>query len=469
MAKDDDGSGSESLHSTDSFSALPKKKQPEDIQPKNNTEAEKIEQSESIDQQDVDEQLRKLITQTRKHAEKSANDLKELKIMFFNQAAAQEDQILANAETTKVLQTEIQQLRQQVEHIQGTAPNYPKEQERPRHKYTIPRYEAKPDERPTKYLKELAKYCQTTRAQTWEYNSIINESLQGTAKEWWSAKNMNIVDLEEFETALKRRFWSTDAQHKIRRELNFGYYKFNNTETRTQHAMRLIGNAKDLEPPMSDKEIIDCLSNHFTQDIRAAIFSRGITSTEDLLDIIDRSDQTGPLNAPRRPNWQYGQSNERRYNNTWQSTTNNNQPDTSHNKPPTPYNNTYNNTTTPYNNTYNNNQQRSNNANYTTQRDTWYNSQRGNGQQNNNRYHLQQHNQNNNQRFANNNNINNEGRGTQNTYRGFTRNSQDTRRINELSMDSQQQDEPQDSPEDTTLHDEQQTPEYTAHEEQGNF
>ncbi|KAK2578488.1 hypothetical protein KPH14_000782 [Odynerus spinipes] len=162
---------------------------------------------------------------------------------------------------------ESQQLPLSQENLQG------RQEYTPRSKFAKPQllvFEAKSNERPLKFLRQLEKFIGFARIADDEFLLIIGQALKGAAAEWWDVVSEQVGTWEEFSKLFIARFWNASIQKRIRGMLDTGYYKEHSGQTRVTYAMKLIGDARDLRPQKTDEEIVQMLSKHYNQAIDEA-------------------------------------------------------------------------------------------------------------------------------------------------------------------------------------------------------
>ncbi|KAK2577755.1 hypothetical protein KPH14_001334 [Odynerus spinipes] len=86
-------------------------------------------------------------------------------------------------------------------------------------------------------MREIASLLEEIQAQQnqipeSEMKFIINQALKGTANEWWDLVAQEIDTWAQFAQKFVNRFWSPSVQRKIRANLEFGYYRESNGQTR---------------------------------------------------------------------------------------------------------------------------------------------------------------------------------------------------------------------------------------------
>ena len=67
--------------------------------------------------------------------------------------------------------------------------------------------------------------------------------------------------------------------------------------SRSEYAIRLYAEAKELRPTISPGEIIQKLARHFNEEIKYAIIGRGISHIDDLVELLENFDRIGPINT----------------------------------------------------------------------------------------------------------------------------------------------------------------------------
>ncbi|XP_043271896.1 G-quartet DNA-binding protein TGP1-like [Venturia canescens] len=265
-----------------------------------------------------------------------------------------------------------------------------------------PTYDGSERKRPMKFIKEFRRYCEVTNPTITEMKYLLGQCLEKAAKEWWVLIEDRVEDFEEVEKKFVERFWSTDVQRKVRKDLEFGHYSDKDNKTsKVEYTINIFGAAKDLIPPPSDEDIIASLSQHYTDEIQATIISRGFKTLEQLIEFLGKIDRHGPINSKKEkeasPNQNQNKNEQRPFrmpqNNNWnnqggfQNNFNRGNPNWNQNNRP---NGGYNN-----NNGWNNRQNRNFQQNY-NQRPNNGNYQQNYNQRSNNGYPQQNRNNGNN-------------------------------------------------------------------------
>ncbi|XP_043288413.1 myb-like protein P [Venturia canescens] len=161
-----------------------------------------------------------------------------------------------------------------------------------------PTFDGSSNKRPIKFIKEFRHYCEVTNPTFTEMKYLLSQSLEKAAKEWWELVEDQVNSFEDVEKRFTNRFWSHDVQRRVRKDLEFGKYPEKPGKlTKVEYATRTFGAARDLIPPPSDPDIVASLSQHFTEEIRATIISRGFETLEQLIELLEKLDQSGPVNT----------------------------------------------------------------------------------------------------------------------------------------------------------------------------
>ena len=155
-------------------------------------------------------------------------------------------------------------------------------------KYSMPKFSGHKRERPMRFLKNFERYISAIDISTNDFNYIIYACLEGIAREWWELVSQNDENIKTFREKFIKKYWNENVCFQISSKLQFGRYIPNNNLSKAEYAMKMINNAKDLIPPLSENEIVSKLSRHFHDDIRTAIIVRNVRTFEDLIELLDK-------------------------------------------------------------------------------------------------------------------------------------------------------------------------------------
>lgn len=109
--------------------------------------------------------------------------------------------------------------------------------------------------------------------------------LRGQAATWWELQECR--DINEAKSEFKDQFWGEEAQAKLREVLYIGRYQYGCGFRMSEYAMNLAKQAKYLEPPMSDHEIIRCVKRYFDKDISREIRSSAVKTLKEFSMLLD--------------------------------------------------------------------------------------------------------------------------------------------------------------------------------------
>ena len=85
--------------------------------------------------------------------------------------------------------------------------------------------------------------------------------------DWWQIIKDEVSCFQTFLNKFLRRYWNEQAQHELRRKLEFGTHSVGREGSRAEYAIRLYAEAKELRPSMSSNEIIQKLARHYNEEI----------------------------------------------------------------------------------------------------------------------------------------------------------------------------------------------------------
>ena len=142
-------------------------------------------------------------------------------------------------------------------------------------KYILPEFRG--DTSPIRYINQLKQYWGAVNPRDRDTHYLIERSLT-------------------FLNKFLRRYWNEQAQHELRRRMEYGSHQEGKIGSRAEYAIRLYAEAKELRPIMSSKEIIQKLARHYNEEIKYAIIGRGIGDINDLVELLENFDKIGPIN-----------------------------------------------------------------------------------------------------------------------------------------------------------------------------
>ena len=107
-------------------------------------------------------------------------------------------------------------------------------------KYALPTFGAMPADKPICFLRALINYLTAASATSENFKYIIEQALRGSAYEWWENVEESIVNVRDFREKFTAKYWSEGVQNKIRRELEFGFYKGEGHEIRSEYVICIM-------------------------------------------------------------------------------------------------------------------------------------------------------------------------------------------------------------------------------------
>ena len=163
----------------------------------------------------------------------------------------------------------------------------------------MPTFKACSGDKPARFKKSFLEYPKAINANRQNFKHVISQALQGPALEWWEHIEPIIYTMEQFRTRFLGRYWNSALQSRVRRELEFGYYRGDMGVNRSEYVLSLYNDVRMLDDMPNIGSIIDKFSRHFDEHVQAAVLSRGIPTMGGLIELLDTSDLIGDLNSYR--------------------------------------------------------------------------------------------------------------------------------------------------------------------------
>lgn len=135
---------------------------------------------------------------------------------------------------------------------------------------------------PKLFIERLRQHLQNGNNNKLKYN--IQQTLQGDAELWYQLVEDKYENFEQFEELFLRQYWNEFVQQKVRTNLFYGSYNPNYSMSREKYIMSKYYNIRQLEPKISEYEIVRYLGRHFEDDIYNVIITQRIATIESLLE-----------------------------------------------------------------------------------------------------------------------------------------------------------------------------------------
>lgn len=113
--------------------------------------------------------------------------------------------------------------------------------------------------------------------------------LRASAADWIAVKEPSLKDFEDFEQAFRNRFWGVENQRELFLEIRYGKFE---TGSRSEYFLNLINQARFLEEKISDKDLIEKISKHFSTEVRRGIITQGLDTIDTIEEYLRKIDET---------------------------------------------------------------------------------------------------------------------------------------------------------------------------------
>lgn len=104
-------------------------------------------------------------------------------------------------------------------------------------------------------------------AEEWKYH--LKRCMKEAAYDWWCLREFKTY--EESKKELIDYFWGEDEQAEFRKRMYLDRYSESNELKMTDYVRKMTREAKLLDPPMLDKEILRCMRRHFNSQVNWAL------------------------------------------------------------------------------------------------------------------------------------------------------------------------------------------------------
>lgn len=147
----------------------------------------------------------------------------------------------------------------------------------------LPSFCSEAGDQPVNFIKELDEYIRLRSISEDLKMLVVKKSLRGRALQWLNLIGGNIT-YSQFKSAFLSQYWNLDHQLHIRAEITNGKYDSRIDMNMIDYFLKMAEKAKLLNPPLSDKEFISSIINHFPQQTRNNLI---VAKPSDYTQIID--------------------------------------------------------------------------------------------------------------------------------------------------------------------------------------
>ncbi|XP_067213077.1 uncharacterized protein DDB_G0284459-like [Linepithema humile] len=138
---------------------------------------------------------------------------------------------------------------------------------------------------PIRFLKKFESTAKYEGIKRSEQLHFFGKCMQEQASTWWELQDF--MSISEAKEEFIKFYWGDDQQARFREKLYTGRYKAAKNMRMSDYALNMAKQARTLNPPMSDKELIRCIKRHFDRDIAREIRSTTATTLMDLVYLLE--------------------------------------------------------------------------------------------------------------------------------------------------------------------------------------
>ena len=108
------------------------------------------------------------------------------------------------------------------------------------------------------------------------------------AENWVSSEYHKIDSYQSFKMQFSKLFWNELEQSRVRCDIYQGKYDKSGGESMTEHYVRYARLAANLQPPLTEYDLVTALSSHFPLETQRAMLAANLRSTQEALAFLGR-------------------------------------------------------------------------------------------------------------------------------------------------------------------------------------
>jgi len=151
---------------------------------------------------------------------------------------------------------------------------------------TLPKFNGDRKKNPVLFLQSLDQFFIANQFSEIEKLRYVPFSLVDAASEWWLIISLTVNSYADFKEEFKNKFWDQITQRKVYDTLVRGRYSSNGSLSREEYATRTYYLSLQLEPKISEHDIINYLIGHYEIEIENVCLSRSVKSISELNSVL---------------------------------------------------------------------------------------------------------------------------------------------------------------------------------------
>jgi hypothetical protein len=108
------------------------------------------------------------------------------------------------------------------------------------------------------------------------------------AQNWVSSEYHKLDSYQDFKSQFSKLFWNELEQAIGRCDIYQGKYDRNDGESMTEHYVRYARLAANLQPPLTEYDLVTPLTSHFSMEIQSAMLAANLRSSQEALAFLGR-------------------------------------------------------------------------------------------------------------------------------------------------------------------------------------
>lgn len=138
---------------------------------------------------------------------------------------------------------------------------------------------------PIKFLRRFERTAEYEGVGEIDQLHFFGRCLRGAASTWFDVCDPE--NMSEAREMFVRHFWNEEHQARFREDIYTGRYHATAGESMSEYVLNIVKQAKLLEPPMSDHELIRCIKRHFGAGISREVRRTTIKNIEEFVGLLD--------------------------------------------------------------------------------------------------------------------------------------------------------------------------------------
>jgi len=172
----------------------------------------------------------------------------------------------------------------------------------PMNELTLPTFHDSSNQIALNFLRDLDEYYRIKNVpEPLKLPLAMRAVTDPTTKSWFRTVYGELHDYGHFKTLFTKFLWNSPTQSRIRCSIYQDTFTMQNGESMTSHYLRYANLAANLQPAMSEEDLVGALTSHYPIVVQRSLISGNVKTTQDAINLLGKLDALDARDDYRNP------------------------------------------------------------------------------------------------------------------------------------------------------------------------